>query len=273
MIALKGFKLVKTFSCILLASVVLLSGCDRFLKQDEKPVKYASNPNEKEKVDPDKALKARVDAGLLNLQAGDPQRALHHLNKALAWNDKSADVHNGFAMLYRYEGDAKKEEEHYKLALKYNNKDPKIHHNYGSFLCTHKRYDEGIKQLQLAANNYSYENRHQSFENLGLCALKTGNKELALNSFERAYRINKKKQVTILNLSILEFEKGNNQKAYDLFKEYKVLGGNTAQSLWLGIRLERVYGDKDALASYELALRKLFPGSKEFKLYKSSITQ
>jgi len=271
--AIKHFKFVKFFCCILLAGIVLLSGCDRFLKQEEKPVKRVGQPAEKESVDPDKALKARIDAGILNLQAGDPQRALHHLNKAREWNDKSSDLHNAFAMLYRFEGDTSKEEEHYKLALKYNKKDPKVHHNYGSFLCTHQRYDEGIKQLQLAANDYSYEKRFQSFENLGLCAIKENKKKLALNSFQRAYRIDNKMPVTILNLSILELEKGNNQKAYTLFKEYIGLERHTAQSLWLGIRLERVFGDKNALASYELALRRLFPGSNEFQLYQSSIAQ
>ncbi|MDQ8037071.1 MAG: hypothetical protein REI12_06580, partial [Pedobacter sp.] len=45
----------------------------------------------------------------------------------------------------------------------------------------------------------------------------------------------------------------------------------TPQSLWLGIRLGRQLGDnKDALASYELALRRLYPGSPEYKLYQDS---
>ena len=270
--AVKRFKLSKFSSCILLGAFVLSSGCDRFLKQEDKPVKFNSKPKVKEAVDLDKALKARVDAGILNLQAGDPQRALHHFNKAREWNNESSDLHNGFAMLYRYEGDAKKEEEYYKLAIKYNKKDPKIHHNYGSFLCDQQRYNEGLKQLKMAAGNYSYKNRHQSFENLGLCAIKEGDRELAFNSFNRAYRIDKEMPITILNLSMLEFETGNNQRAYRLFKKYMGLDRHTAQSLWLGIQLERIFGDKDALASYELALRRLFPRSNEFQFYQSSLT-
>ena len=43
-----------------------------------------------------------------------------------------------------------------------------------------------------------------------------------------------------------------------------------ARGLWLGIRLERIYGDTDALASYELALKHLYPDSPEYKAYLQS---
>lgn len=258
---------------LFLTTLLLLTACDRGLKSEDPQVNSFNKPKIKAAVDPERALKARVNAGLKNLEAGDPQRALFHFNKAMEWNEKSSDVHNAFALLYRYEGDVAKEEEHYKLALKYNGKDSKVRHNYGSFLCTHGRYEEGIKQLKKAANNYQYENRIQSFENLGLCEKKNGNAEAATVAFQRVYRIDQKRPVTVLNLAMLEYEKGNNQRAYQLFQSFTNLSRHTPESLWLGIQLERIFGDKDALASYELALRKLFPGSKEYQLYRNSLGQ
>ena len=41
---------------------------------------------------------------------------------------------------------------------------------------------------------------------------------------------------------------------------------HTAASLWMGIRIERQLGDKDAIASYKLALRNNFPDSNEATL-------
>ncbi|NNG13883.1 MAG: type IV pilus biogenesis/stability protein PilW, partial [Gammaproteobacteria bacterium] len=42
------------------------------------------------------------------------------------------------------------------------------------------------------------------------------------------------------------------------------------QGLWLGIQIERKMGDKDAVASYALSLRKQFPDSEEAHLLRES---
>ena len=52
---------------------------------------------------------------------------------------------------------------------------------------------------------------------------------------------------------------------------FEELSDHTPQSLWLGIRLARALGDKDALASYELTLKKLYPGSRAYTKYKESL--
>ena len=41
---------------------------------------------------------------------------------------------------------------------------------------------------------------------------------------------------------------------------------HTARTLWLGIRIERALGDRDAEASYALQLEKNFPDAKETQL-------
>lgn len=51
---------------------------------------------------------------------------------------------------------------------------------------------------------------------------------------------------------------------------YEKMAPSSARQLWLGIRLQRILGDKNKQASYELALRNLFPGSPEYKAYKAS---
>lgn len=270
--ALRRIKMHGLISGLLVTSIIFTSGCAVFSEKDSKP-KNVPDAKTNRKIDPEKALNARVAAGIKNLQVGDNKRAFMHFNKAMQWNDKSAELHNAFAMLYRAEGDVEKEEEHYLLAIKYDKNDPKIRHNYGSFLCVNNRYDEGIEQLQIAANNYQYNNRDQSFENLGLCAKSKGDNELAEKSFSRAYRINKNRSVSMLNLAIIEHRKGGNRKSHDLLKRYLESNKHTPESLWLGIQLERIFGNKDAVSSYALVLRKFFPTSKEYELYQNSLGQ
>ena len=270
--ALKRKNMQSLISGLLVVALFFTGGCASFSDKDSKP-KITPEAKIKRKVDSDEALEARVAAGLKNLQVGDNKRALMHFNKARQWDEKSALLHNAFAMLYRAEGDTEKEEEHYLLAIKYDKKDPKIRHNYGSFLCVNDRYDEGIEQLQLSAGDYQYNNRDQSFENLGLCAKLKGDYDFAEKSFLKAYRINKNRPVSILNLAIIEHRKGDNQKSYELLKKYMESNKHTPESLWLGIQLERIFGNKDAVSSYALVLKKFFPGSKEYKLYQNSLSQ
>ncbi|HBF06601.1 MAG TPA: type IV pilus biogenesis/stability protein PilW, partial [Gammaproteobacteria bacterium] len=50
-------------------------------------------------------------------------------------------------------------------------------------------------------------------------------------------------------------------------REYSSIARHTPRSLWLGIQIERVNGDADAMASYVLALRNLYPKSPEYRRY------
>jgi type IV pilus assembly protein PilF len=45
---------------------------------------------------------------------------------------------------------------------------------------------------------------------------------------------------------------------------------HTPHSLWLGIQIERVLGDRNALSSYGMLLRNNFPAAEETKLYLKS---
>ena len=71
-----------------------------------------------------------------------------------------------------------------------------------------------------------------------------------------------------IELAELYFE----DRVYPDAKKYlDIFGANSrqsARSLWLGIRLERIFGNKDKEASYALALKNLHPYSKEYLEYK-----
>jgi type IV pilus assembly protein PilF len=45
----------------------------------------------------------------------------------------------------------------------------------------------------------------------------------------------------------------------------------SAETLWLGIKIERALGDKDAVASYALQLRQEYPNSDQTRLLLSGL--
>ena len=67
-----------------------------------------------------------------------------------------------------------------------------------------------------------------------------------------------------------------NEKNYAQSKRYldqysRLAPQNSPRSLWLGIRIERIFGNKDKEASYALALRNLYPYSNEYLKYQATL--
>lgn len=262
------------FQSIVIVGMLICAGCVA-PKAGKEPLSAdgLKEPNIRKAPDIEKAVAARVMAGSAYLESGDYERAHRHLDRALELDPNSSLAHGAAALLYRFEGDVVKEEAHYKKALQLDSSNSPVHHNYGSFLCGQGRYEEAEREFRLVVADYKYEHRGQSYENLGRCLLKQGKKQAAEQAFAHAYRLDKNLPRTVLALAVLYFDLGRNQDAYQLFKRYEEIAKATPESLWLGIRLERIFGDLDALASYEVTLKNLFPGSKEYEQYYRSTLQ
>ena len=70
----------------------------------------------------------------------------------------------------------------------------------------------------------------------------------------------------LIQMSELSYEQGKLMSARGYLSQYLEFNRQSAKSLWLGIRIERGLGDKNAVSSYELLLRNQFSKSKEAKL-------
>ena len=75
----------------------------------------------------------------------------------------------------------------------------------------------------------------------------------------------------VIELADLAFQEQDYASAKRYLDRYHKLTKPTARSLWLGIRIERIFGNKDKMASQALALKNLFGYSKEYLEYKQLI--
>lgn len=262
----------KGYFYLLLIFVLICTGCSSIGGGENSEEKVPPNRLQKQReLDTEAAVNAHLAAGVEYLRVGKMGHAHRHLKRALELNSESVDVHNALAVFYQAEGDDARESFHFKKALELDDENSSVMHNYGSSLCRRGFYQEARTFLTKAAVDYSYSGRAESYQNLGHCEVLAGNRGAARAAFENAFRLDKNLPKTLLGLSKLKLEDGENEAARRLYARYLSLANQNAESLWLGIQLERVFGDKNALASYELALRKRFPGSNEFKLYQDSL--
>ncbi len=189
--------------------------------------------------------------------------ALEELRKAITVDSSFGPAYNIYGLIYMELAEDKLAEENFRRAIDLDRSDSEARNNYGWFLCTRGRYDEGLSQFSTAIRNPLYSRPEQALANAGLCAEKKGDLALAEANLIKAFKLQPDNPATILKLAGLNFRQGRLAEAQRLLGQHAELAPPTAESLWLGVRLERKLGDRAQEAAYGLQLRKRFPESSE----------
>ena len=108
---------------------------------------------------------------------------------------------------------------------------------------------------------------------VGRSALILGDKARAKGSFEYALNLSPRLASASLELADMYFQQRDYASAKKHLDQFSSSSKHTPRSLWLGIRIERVFENKDKEASYALALKNLHPYSKEYLDYKNYIEE
>jgi len=244
-------------------AIVLLSGC----------VTTTKSGREKPRVDVKTAHDTHVKLGLAYLQRDNREGARRHLEKALAFKKDSAPAHNGYGLLYQLTGEPLLAEKYFLKSLREDAGFTQARMNYGRFLYEHQRYKEAYKAFERSSKDLNYSGRALALAHVGQTSLRLGDKARAKSAFEHSLNINKSLPLPMIELGELYFDEKNYSESKRLLDEYMAISGKTPRSLWLGIRIEQIFGNRDKEASYALALKNLHPYSKEYLKYKKAISK
>lgn len=192
--------------------------------------------------------------------------ALDELRKALVIDNRYGPAYNVYGLIYMELAEDKLAEENFRRAVELDRADSESRNNYGWFLCTRGRYDEGLEQFAAALRNPLYPNPEQAMSNAGQCAEMKGDLALAEANLTRSLKLQPDNANTVLRMAALKFRQGRLVDAQRLLARHDDVSPPSAASLWLGVRLERKLGDRAQEAAYGLQLRKRFPDSNEARL-------
>jgi type IV pilus assembly protein PilF len=221
----------------------------------------------------DKAQAAQVNAemGLRYMLQGEFEVAKEKLERALEFDSRHAPAHHYSAELYRRLGRMDDAERHFALAVRHSREDDStLRNNYGVFLCSREKYEQGEEQLLKVLNNPVYPNPDQAYENLGLCMENKGDMVKAEEYLRQALRFNQRAPQALLGMARMTFAQETYLSTRAYLQRYREVARHTPESLWLGIRTERILGDQNALSSYALSLQRNFPDAEETQLYLQS---
>ncbi len=246
---------------VMLVLVFMLTACSQTAGQ-----KQIIGPKEP----PDEIALANVNLAIEYMRIGEYERALEKLARAEVAAPYFHETYNIYGILYQQLGDAKTAEKNFKRSLKLEPTDSATMNNYGRFLCSEGRVDEAQRIFQTAVENPLYATPEIAMTNAATCAKLNGQILKAEEFYKKALAINPQIPVALLQMSQINFDKGNALSARGYYQRYIDIASQTAASLWLGIQIESRLGDKDAVSSYALLLRNHFPDSNEARLLNDS---
>ena len=190
--------------------------------------------------------------------------ALEEFTEATRIDPGYAQAYNGLGMVYGKLGEDAKADASYRKSLQLEPGNPESHNNYGTFLCSRDRIDESIAQFNEAVRDPLYATPELAYLNAGICSLKKKDEKNAEVYLQKALQIQPLLHQAAYQLALIQFNRGEYEKAHKSLVN-ALVSNPMAETLWLGIRIERKLGDKDAESSYALQLRRKYPNSEQTK--------
>jgi type IV pilus assembly protein PilF len=252
-------------AAIFLLAIMALSGCaglpgktgsaspDLATDSDESPVR--------------KRARLRLELAVNYFEQGQTRVALDEVKQALTQDPAYAEAHNLRGLIYLRLGDYRLSEEGFKQSLALNPRDGNTLHNYGWLMCQQGRFSEAGQSFGQALANPIYGDRAKTLMAQGLCESRAGNNADAERSLSRSYELEPGNPVTGFNLSNLLLIRGDLLRSQFYIRRINNSELANAESLWLGIKVERKLDNREAMKQLAEQLGKRFAQSREMQAY------
>jgi len=256
----------RVFGMVLLAG--MLSACGHMPGQDmaDESGRPDLHTSSDEPVARQRA-RVRLELAVGYFEQGQTTIALDELKQAIAQDPAYADAFNLRGLIYMRLSDYRLAEDSFRRALSLKSKDPDVSHNLGWLLCQTGRWSESDGYFSQALASPLYGNKSKTFMTQGLCLMRAGKFSEAESTLARSYELDAGNPFTGYNLADLLFRRKDFRRAQFYIRRLNNSEFANAESLWLGIQVERKMDDKVAMMQLVAQLRNRFPQSKELGAY------
>ncbi|MCL9783168.1 type IV pilus biogenesis/stability protein PilW [Vibrio sp. S4M6] len=183
---------------------------------------------------------SRAKLGIAYLNNNNPTIARENLIKAYSLAPNNLYVLLSFAHYYDVVGDTNSANLSYQSALRSFPEDSYALNNYAAFLCKQEKYTQAQTLFNKALSNSSYLFIAASYENLGLCLLKSGEEIKAKESFERALAYQPDRVISLVQACQIDIKRKNYRSAKAKLKAYQQSFGPQKVTLELLLKLEKL---------------------------------
>jgi type IV pilus assembly protein PilF len=257
---------------LLLAGLTVLTACS------STPTDSAGNTATRKEIltdsdQPDERKRARIRLELASgyFAEGKTTIALDEIKQALTTDPLYGDAYNLRGLIYMRLNDSRLAEESFKRALALNSRDANAAHNIGWLMCQQKRYPESQAYFNQALNVPLYLDQAKTLMTLGICQMAADQKGDAERSLARSYEIDAGNPITGYNLASLLYERADYTRSQFYIRRLNNSEYANAESLWLGIKVERKMNNQLQVEQLADQLKRRFPQSGELSSYERGV--
>jgi len=259
---------VRVFSLgvILLMTAIFFPGCAS--SSANQTGSSADMITESDETSERKRARIRVELALGYFEQGKSSIALDEVKQAILADPQYSDAHNLRGLIYMRLNDFALAEESFRNVLSLKPGDANVMHNLGWLKCqqTQYAYSEEFFAKELAIP--SYGERAKTYMARGLCQVRAGQLKAAELSLAKAYEYDSGNPVTAFHLASLLFQNKDDVRAQFYIRRLNNSEWANAESLWLGLKIEKRVGNLEAVRQLGAQLEKRFSQSREAALYR-----
>lgn len=209
----------------------------------------------------------RLELAVGYFEQGKTTIALDELKQALAVDPNFAEAYTLRGLVYMRLNDPALAESSFRRALALKPGDANTSHNLGWMMCQRDRHAESMQFFDQALADANYGDRPKTLMTKGLCQMRANKPAEAEATLLQSFQLDAGNPITEYNLALLLFRRGDLTRAQFYIRRLNNSEWANAESLWLGIKVERKLGNRAAMDQLAVPLRKRFAQSPETALY------
>ncbi len=209
----------------------------------------------------------RLELAVGYFEQGKTTIALDELKQALAADPNFAEAYTLRGLVYMRLNDPALAESSFRRALALKPGDANTLHNLGWMMCQRDRHAESMQFFDQALADADYGDRPKTLMTKGLCQIRANKPAEAEASLLQSFQLDAGNPITEYNLALLLFRRSDLTRSQFYIRRLNNSEWANAESLWLGIKVERKLGNRDAVDQLAVPLRKRFGQSPEMALF------
>lgn len=248
-----------------LAAACIVAGC-----ATSSEIRPQDVPGSAAEAEVHRLAKTRLQLAALHLEEGRKDVALGEIAQALQAYPEYVDAFNLRGWIQLSQQDFRAAHESFAKALSLRPGDGETLYNMAWLQCQQKQFaaaDDNFEASLSAPRVGASSFLVRTWLAKGVCLRQAGDLGQALVALERANEMEPANPAVAYNFSELLFAKGDAERAQFYIRRVNNGQWASAESLWLGIKIERRLGDQIAMRQLSNQLNKRFPNSKEWQRF------
>lgn len=265
--ALRGWLVWGLMGMATLTALGALSGCaapgvGQTVARTAEPVTESDEPEIRRRA------RIRTTLATSYFEQGQDTVALDEIKQALSADPNYGPAYGLRGLVYMRLNDDQRAESSFQRALQLNPNDADVMHNYGWFACGRKREKEALELFAKALTNPTYGGQAKTLMAKGICESRLGLLKEAEASFARSYQLDSTNPIAGYNLASLMYQRGEYERAQFYIRRLNGTEMANAETLWLGIKIEKKMNNQVVADQLAQQLQRRFPNSAELAAYR-----